>query len=150
MAGTQANGTKPSQAQAPSLRKSTSSSTKQTSIAGFFQRKTNASSPKEPTLPVRTSPRKRSRHAVIGSDQSLTPAPSSDAASPVADDGPRLQEVSSKLGARGLPSPITPADSVAKLEDAQSSSGFNSPSRKVRCQPRTLTVLLLTPFRQNG
>ena len=129
MMGNQSGASKSSQT--PTLKKSSSSSSKQTSIAGFFQKKpTSSQTADAPALPVRSSPRKNSQRSIHGSDQSLTPAPSSDPpeASHVKVNKPILKRTPAK---NGLPSPITPADIVAQPSSSQASSGFSSPSRKV-------------------
>ena len=122
--------------QTPSLKKSSSS--KQTSIAGFFQKTPAATSGKSstnktPALPVRQSPAKASNRSTTHSLQSLTPAPSSDAPEPNAEE--QQDDVSSKKAIRSnaLPSPVTPVDIAAKVsqKNARNHSGFSSPSRKV-------------------
>ena len=127
----------------PSLKKSTSSSKNQTSIAGFFKKasmqpSTNRTArPNSAILPVnglaRMSGAKKSSR---GSSQSLTPAPSSDAAEGLHDEvvEPEPVEVNGKGPSNSLPSPITPssAASIENQVDVGAPKGFYSPSRKVR------------------
>ena len=119
----------------PSLKKS--SSNKQTSIAGFFQKKAATASHNGSALPVRQSPKRKARKSIEGSDQSLTPAPSSD---PIEHEeeanGPAIASVArtdAKPKSTGLPSPVTPAveKSSAKGSTFKPASSFYSPSRKV-------------------
>ena len=125
----------PNPSQTPSLNKSTSSS-KQTSIAGFFQKKSSVTSPGEiqspraPALPVRTSPRKTAGRSTHGSDQSLTPAPSSDAPELSVDESPVPAATNGFARPNGLPSPITPANHL-NIPSSKDPSGYYSPSRKV-------------------
>lgn len=118
----------------PSLKKSTSSSMSsksQMSIAGFFQKKlaepSNISSPGSngSTLPGAANivlASKKIKKSTQGSDQSLTPAPSSDPVEhdDVTESRPVMKSGRSKPN--GLPSPVTPAGVP---------NGFYSPSRKV-------------------
>ena len=127
----------------PSLKKSTSSSKNQTSIAGFFKKasmqpSTNGTArPNSAISPVnglaRMSGAKRSPR---GSSQSLTPAPSSDAAEGLDDKDvqPGTVEVNGKGPSNSLPSPITPSSAAAveNQVDIRAPKGFYSPSRKVR------------------
>ena len=131
----------------PSLKKSNSgsqTSKNQKSILGFFQKKSTDSSLPALTRDAGSSPstnggatkRLAKRPATKrGSSQTLTPAPSSDAA-----EGFDLENVMEGgrhqiNGPNALPSPITPVtrpvdgnDSRANMDDLLS---FNSPSRKV-------------------
>ena len=76
-----------------------------------------------------------------GSSQSLTPAPSSDAAEGLGDEvvHPEPVEVNGKASANSLPSPITPSSAAAveNQVDVRASKGFYSPSRKVRFRGRS-------------
>ena len=119
----------------PSLKKS--SSNKQTSIAGFFQKKAATASINGSALPVRQSPKRKAKKSTAGSDQSLTPAPSSD---PIEHEeeayGPATTSVGSKNAkpkSTGLPSPVTPAVEKPAAKDSalEPTSSFYSPSRKV-------------------
>ena len=123
----------------PASLKKSSSSSKQTSIAGFFKRKesqTNSSEAprlKSTSLPINGLSK---RGATRGSSQSLTPAPSSDAVEP---DDIKNEEASPpiKLNGKGpnaLPSPITPASVIVEAQsnkEGAAPKGFYSPSRKV-------------------
>ena len=127
----------------PSLKKSTSSSKNQTSIAGFFKKasiqpSTNGTAkPNSAILPVnglaRMSGAKKSPR---GSSQSLTPTPSSDAAEGLDDEvvQPESVGVNGKGPSNSLPSPITPSNAAAveNQVDVRAPKGFYSPSRKVR------------------
>ena len=127
----------------PSLKKSTSgshSSKNQTSIAGFFQKKPATSSsngnskPNCSALPVRSSPSKKTKRFIQGSDQSLTPAPSSDAVEKEEDQKTRPAIANGSFKGNGLPSPLTPAGVTNGDSPANSLAvpiGFYSPSRKV-------------------
>ena len=137
------------QSQPPSLKKSSSSSKNQSSIASFFQKK-----------PIDTSRQKGTVHSddydnsktsvagvtesngyhrpLTGSSSSLKPAPSSDAFDPST--SPTREEPRSILSAKdrdiGLPSPITPVNGTTgpkKPNDNERSLTLNydSPSRKV-------------------
>ena len=133
----------------PSLKKSSTS--KQTSIAGFFQKvapgPTNASA-----LPVRQTPKRKAKRSTEGSDQSLTPAPSSDPIDHEKEADETDGQVISSAGGNmaepkttGLPSPVTPAIAkpIAKDSALGPASSFYSPSRKVtREQSRDLCTLL--------
>ena len=114
----------------PSLTKSNSSSKNQTSIAGFFKKKSQepnvTGTPKinGASLPINSPVRKT---------QSMTPAPSSDPveeideekdASPI---NPNRQN-----GSKTLPSPVTPASALNEIDGNGVPHGFYSPSRKVR------------------
>ena len=126
----------------PLLKKSSSSSKNQTSIAGFFRRKDlEAATDGTPkingsALPVHSSPKKnRPKKWPGASSQSLTPAPSSDAADEVKEEE-EVRAVNPNAGpvSNGLPSPITPASTVGKGDvaaDDTAPKGFYSPSRKV-------------------
>lgn len=127
----------------PSLKKSSSSSKNQTSIAGFFRKKDPAAAvngaPKinGSSLPVHSSPKKNGLKKSIGApSQTLTPAPSSDAAEEVKDDhDKRMSNLNGGLVSNGLPSPITPAGTIGVCDgavDDAAPKGFYSPSRKVR------------------
>ncbi len=129
----------------PSLKKSTSSSKNQTSIAGFFkkasmQTSTNGTArPNSAILPVNGLGRMNgAKNALRGSSQSLTPAPSSDGAEGLHDElvQPEPVGTNGKGPSNSLPSPITPtsAAAVEKQVDAGAPKGFYSPSRKVRCR----------------
>lgn len=119
----------------PSLKKSSSS--KQTSIAGFFQKKAATASTNGTALPVRQSPKRKARKSIEGSDQSLTPAPSSDPIEHEEEaDGPAISSVGrkdAKPKSTGLPSPVTPAAEKSSAKDStfKPASSFYSPSRKV-------------------
>ena len=127
----------------PSLKKSASgsqSSKNQTSIAGFFQRKASAPAVNgtPPTngsvLPVRNSPSHKTKRSTEGSNQSLTPAPSSDAVEQEERDAPRPVVAKGHTKGNGLPSPITPAGIVngdSPVQGHTIPTGFYSPSRKV-------------------
>ena len=127
----------------PSLKKSTSSSKNQTSIAGFFKKASMQPSangtarPNSAILPVNgLSKMSGTKNSTRGSSQSLTPAPSSDAAQAPHDEivQPESVEVNGKGPSNSLPSPVTPS-SVAAVEnqvDVRAPKGFYSPSRKVR------------------
>ena len=126
----------------PSLKKSTSSSKNQTSIAGFFKKASMQSStngtvrPNSAILPVNGLARMNgTKKSPRGSSQSLTPAPSSDAAEGLHDEivQPEPVEVNGKGHSNSLPSPITPS-SAAAVEtqvDVGAPNVFYSPSRKV-------------------
>ena len=127
----------------PSLKKSTSSSKNQTSIAGFFkkasmQNTTNENAkPKSAVLPVQCLAKWSSvKHTPRGSSQSLTPAPSSDAAEEPHDavEQPEPGGANGKGPSNSLPSPITPSSAVVveNQTDIDAPKGFYSPSRKVR------------------
>lgn len=128
--------TTPKSSAPPSLKKSSSS--KQTSIAGFFQKKAATTSTNGSALPVRQSPKRKAKKLTEGSDQSLTPAPSSD---PIEREEEAVRPATSSAGQKnakakntGLPSPVTPAfeKSAAKKPAFQPASSFCSPSRKVK------------------
>ncbi|KAL9127596.1 MAG: hypothetical protein Q9217_003554 [Psora testacea] len=114
----------------PSLKRSPSSSLSnnknQTSIAGFFQKKTATPSSKETpkacgsALPVRNSPLKKVKRTTHGSDQSLTPGPSSDAIDEEDNDETKLATVNGASKKSGLPSPITPAGAKKVITYAES------------------------------
>ena len=128
----------------PSLKKSSSSSKNQTSIAGFFRKKDpEAVSNGTPTingsaLPLHVSPKKKGVKKLpkASNHHNLTPAPSSDAVEDIEEE----QEVKSVRlnGAHapnGLPSPVTPASIGARndvVADDTAPKGFYSPPRKVR------------------
>ena len=127
----------------PSLKKSTSSSKNQTSIAGFFKKasrqpSTNGTArPNSAVLPVNGLAKMNgAKNALRGSSQSLTPAPSSDAAEGLDDEvvQPEPVGVNGKGPSNSLPSPITPtsAAAVERQVDTEAPRGFYSPSRKVR------------------
>ncbi|KAG8533054.1 uncharacterized protein KY384_001837 [Bacidia gigantensis] len=122
----------------PSLKKSSSS--KQTSIAGFFQKKPATAGPNDLrvenalSLPVRSSPKKKVKRATLGSDQSITPAPSSDQPEPVEDET-KPSDVFQEQGSASLPSPVTPAGVAgtrSKSMARKPPNGFYSPSRKAK------------------
>jgi len=126
----------------PSLKKSTSSSKNQTSIAGFFRKKDSGpatiGTPKinGSALPVHASPKKHGLKKLSSApSQSLTPAPSSDAAEEVIEEeDKKLAKLNGNGINNGLPSPITPAGTVAVIDGAADDiapKGFYSPSRKV-------------------
>ena len=126
----------------PALKKSSSSSKNQTSIAGFFKKKDSEAVanglPKinGSSLPVHSSPKrsglKKSSRAL---QQNLTPAPSSDAAEDVTEEaGPSAPKLNGNHTPNGLPSPVTPASALAVGDgtvDDIAPKGFYSPSRKV-------------------
>ena len=124
----------------PSLTKSNSSSKNQTSIAGFFKKKSeepNANGlPKinGTSLPINSSTRKTAIVASSnGSTQSMTPAPSSD---PI--EGMNEKQGTSPAnpirpsGSKTLPSPVTPGSALNEIDANGVPAGFYSPSRKVR------------------
>ena len=124
----------------PSLIKSNSSSKNQTSIAGFFKKKSEEPNinglPKinGTSLPINSSPRKTAIVASSsGSTQSMTPAPSSD---PI--DALNEKEGTSPVNpikpsdSKTLPSPVTPGSALNEIDVNGVPSGFYSPSRKVR------------------
>lgn len=142
---------KPESSNAPPSLKKASSSSKQTSIAGFFQKKADPPitnrSPKTyvAALPVRKSPRKASQRSTLGSDQSLTPAPSSDPAEPEGDLEVKSVVTKRRSNGNGLPSPVTPMgdNGTAKhSSDHHVLAGFYSPSRKVRYDSKTTEASL--------
>lgn len=122
-----------------SLKKSTSSSKNQTSIAGFFRKKDpEASTNGTPkingsALPVTTISKTNGSKIHRGaSSQSLTPALSSDAAEEIQDEeDARSTRPIIKQASNGLPSPITPASVADQEADDAVPKGFYSPSRKV-------------------
>ena len=127
----------------PSLKKSTSSSKNQTSIAGFFKKASiqpsanGTARPNSVLLPINGLARMRgAKKSPRGSSQSLTPAPSSDAAEGLDDEvvQPGPVEVNGKGHSNSLPSPITPSSAAAveNQVDVRAPKGFYSPSRKVR------------------
>lgn len=127
----------------PTLKKSTSSSKSQTSIAGFFRKKDSvASADGTPINTATTLPKSNGiRISSISSSQSLTPAPSSDAAE---DLGGEVQTKPVKKkgnhASNGLPSPIMPASVFDASDPGQENivpKGFYSPSRKVSIFPTT-------------
>lgn len=129
----------------PLLKKSTSSSKNQTSIAGFFKKASTQHTPNgnarpnSAVLPVNGLAKMSGvKNAPRGSSQSLTPAPSSDAAEEPNDEvlQPIRGEVNGKGPSNSLPSPITPSSAVAieNQTDVGAPKGFYSPSRKVRFQ----------------
>ncbi len=133
----------------PALKKSTSSSKNQTSIAGFFRKKDPvASANEEPSitasgLPVNGLSKSNGiKKSSVSSSQSLTPAPSSDAVEEVG--GEVETKPTKKKGnyaSNGLRSPITPASVVDASDPGQENivpKGFYSPSRKVSNLPLTL------------
>ncbi len=123
-----------------SLKKSTSSSKNQTSLAGFFKKSSVPATNGAPklhstTLPINGLARKNAANR--GSSQSMTPAPSSDAVVPedVKEEKDNEPVKFNGNASNGLPSPITPAGAVNGgdfLEDDAVPKGFYSPSRKVR------------------
>ena len=125
----------------PSLKKSNSSSRNQTSIAGFFKKKTAEDSPSRTpkingsTTPINSLPKKSdANNSSKGSNQSLTPAPSSDAIDEINYEDSELVKSNGSDGPNGLPSPITPAGGVESAHRADEngvSASFYSPSRKV-------------------
>ena len=120
----------------PSLKRSSS---KQTSIAGFFQKSsTQAGNGTQrangAVLPVRQSPRKIKKTSTLGSDQSLTPAPSSDPPEVEEDNDAKTVPHTKRGITNGLPSPITPIGEANEQQKKQGSTvpvGYYSPSRKV-------------------
>lgn len=128
----------------PALKKSTSSSKSQTSIAGFFRKKDSvASTDGTPNNTATTLPKSNGiRISSISSSQSLTPAPSSDAAEELG--GEVQKKPVKKMGnhaSNGLPSPITPASVLDASDPGQENmvpKGFYSPSRKVSTSTSTL------------
>ena len=137
-----------SPATTPATLKKSTSSQKQKSIIGFFQKRTgeqtNDVSIKSEDSPTAIgSPKPKTLIPARSSSQSLTPAPSSDA---VEEPVEHFLNVKSETAdtVNGLPSPTSPAETqvdvsavAAKANGASSgaSSGasmtFNSPSRKV-------------------
>ena len=125
----------------PQLKKSASSS-KQTSIAGFFRKKDSVpatsgiSRANGSSLPIHISPRRDGpKKPAKGSNQSLTPAPSSDAIDEEKEnEEPRLAKPNGIGPSHGLPSPITPANTGGvgdRAVDDIAPKSFYSPSRKV-------------------
>lgn len=135
--GGASKGAKTPPAPPASLKKANSSSLSgknQTSIAGFFQKKSAAASANGTSLPLNGLAQKKGiKSSPGGSNQSLTPAPSSDAVA--CDDFEESNPFPTKCEtkANGLPSPVTPAG-VAKEADPkfehEAPVGFYSPSRK--------------------
>ena len=126
----------------PSLKKSSSSSKNQTSIAGFFRKRdsetASSATPKinGSALPVHSSPKKNGfKKPSVTSSQSLTPAPSSDAVEEKDEETDvKPIKVDGNHKSNGLPSPITPASAVTidkSTVDEIAPKGFYSPSRKV-------------------
>lgn len=125
----------------PQLKKSSSSS-KQTSIAGFFRKKdavpttSGISKSNGSSLPIHVSPRKdTTKKSAKSINQSLTPAPSSDAIDEEKEnEEPRLAKLNGSGPSNSLPSPITPAN-IGRVGDRTvddvAPKGFYSPSRKV-------------------
>lgn len=137
-------------APSPSLKKSDSgsqSSKNQKSILGFFQKKSTTGS-----LPPLTGDAASSPSTTVGamkrlvkrpaarrhSSQTLTPAPSSDAAECPDQDDAMHYHGHEKQGPKCLPSPITPLPGTVDVNGIQGAVtdplGFNSPSRKVPIQ----------------
>lgn len=126
----------------PSLTKSNSSSKNQTSIAGFFKKRSeepNANGTLKIngiSLPINTFARKTAATVSSGgSTQSMTPAPSSDPVEEIKEEEDTCP-ISSKgqSGSNTLPSPITPASALNEIDGNGIPAGFYSPSRKV-CLP---------------
>lgn len=126
----------------PSLKKSSSSSRNQTSIAGFFRKKDpvalTSATPKSngTALPVNSFSKGNGLKKPSGSSsQSLTPAPSSDAAEELGEEVDTMTaKDQGRYACNGLPSPITPASVVDASDPGQENivpKGFYSPSRKV-------------------
>lgn len=134
----------------PSLKKSDSgsqNSKNQKSILGFFQKKST-----DRSLPPLIKGAAASPSAIVGatkrlvkrpaarrhSGQTLTPAPSSDAAECPNQDDAMQCTVHEKQGVKCLPSPTTPipgaVDGNGIHGGVTDSLGFNSPSRKVTIQ----------------
>ena len=93
--------------------------------------------PNSAVLPVNGLAKRSSvKNAPRGSSQSLTPAPSSDAAEEPHEEveQPEPVEANEKGPSNSLPSPITPSSAVAveNQTDVGATKGFYSPSRKVR------------------
>ena len=113
----------------------------QKSILGFFQRKGQASQPAKTgtpqtngtkTLPIGSPKKQLVKKAAAKASQTLTPAPSSDAA--VNEDEDEEDVVKPSKGKRapmGLPSPVTPMGLDGVQDDAFGGSFTSSPSRKV-------------------
>lgn len=124
----------------PSLIKSNSSSKNQTSIAGFFKKKSeepNANGlPKinGTSLPINGSARKTAILASSsGSTQSMTPAPSSDPIEAINDkEGTSPANPIRLSGSKTLLSPVTPGSALNEIDANGVPAGFYSPSRKVR------------------
>ena len=125
-----------------SLKKSTSSSKNQTSIAGFFKKSASQDCTKgipRPNGVVRPVNGLAKLNGVTGStrgsSQSLTPAPSSDAAEELYNDHTHIKSVKLNRNdaSNSLPSPITPASAASLNEQVDDTvpGGFCSPSRKV-------------------
>ena len=127
---------------APSLTKSNSSSRNQTSIAGFFKKKSEDSNvvgtPKidGTSLPISSFARKTAiTISSRGSTQSMTPAPSSDPVEEtVKEEDKSPINPGDHKGFNTLPSPITPASALNEINGNGVPAGFHSPSRKV-CLP---------------
>jgi len=126
----------------PSLKKSTSSSKNQTSLAGFFKKKDPVASTNSmprvngTALPINSfSKRNGIKKSSTSSSQNLTPGPSSDAAEELGEEVESMPlKMKGKYASNGLPSPITPASVVAASDPGQENivpKGFYSPSRKV-------------------
>jgi hypothetical protein len=102
-----------------------SSKGQQTSILGFFQKKSDAKAPVAASTPIPLGKRK------TNVSSQLTPAPSSDAVEPPSSSEAAIAERNKE---NGLPSPVTPAefesgaDVRAEGVDAQD---YSSPLRKV-------------------
>ncbi|CAF9942881.1 MAG: DNA mismatch repair protein msh6 [Alectoria fallacina] len=124
----------------PSLTKSNSSSKNQTSIAGFFKKKSeepNANgTPKinGTSLPINSFARKTAiTLSSGGSTQSMTPAPSSDPTEEIKEEeDTSLINPNGQSGANALPSPITPASALNEIDGNGAPPGFYSPSRKAK------------------
>lgn len=130
----------------PSLKKSTSSSKNQTSIAGFFKKKDPALSTNDTpringaALPIKSLSKTNGlKNSSGSSNQSLTPAPSSDGVDELRDEEVARPAYSKgNIGPNGLPSPITPANFIDASDPGQENlvpRGFYSPSRKVGFSP---------------
>lgn len=123
------------------LKKSTSGSKNQISIAGFFKKATpqpqsstnGMTKPGGPVLPVNGLKKKNGiKSSPRGSDQSLTPAPSSDAVEELIEEAQETKpvKVNGHGSPSGLPSPASAVDACEQVDD-QVRKGFYSPSRKV-------------------
>ena len=89
------------------------------------------------------------KQSSAGSSQSLTPAPSSDAAEEIKDEETEPEMPIGHRVSNGLPSPITPAGVADASEDGEGvPAGFYSPSRKVSYAVIALSLLAKNCVRQ--
>ncbi|KAL8773667.1 MAG: hypothetical protein Q9209_001433 [Squamulea sp. 1 TL-2023] len=121
----------------PTLRKSSStqSSKNQKSIVGFFQKKpSNTPKSELSSLPPinGSKPYPQGKTASRGPSSSLTPAPSSDGPEEPQSHQKMPIQLNGTTSANGLPSPVTPANTVLNNGEVNGSMHFNSPSRKAK------------------